>query len=119
MQDPAFHEYINHKNNTCPYFELANKNWELPAPHSEQLQVWYNKAFQRNVIKGALPASLRPITPSMRVGFIANELLDPAGCNGGTLDKCRSKGNGSCAGMWPMNYLVHQCLNTWRGRIGD
>ena len=78
-----------------------------------------SKGFLNNKIQGAFPESKALITPDMHVGFIANELLDPAGCSPTHLEECRRSASRSCAKKWPMNYLVHQCLDTWRGRIGD
>jgi hypothetical protein len=49
------------------------------------------------------------------VGFIANELLDPASCDGATLAHCVDS---FCNATFPLGYLVHHCMNTWRGRIG-
>ena len=51
----------------------------------------------------------------MRVGFIANELLDPPACEAAQIETCENR---ICAQKWPFAYIVHHCLNTWRGRIG-
>jgi len=110
--EAAFHAFIKNKNGTLPWFELANGNWKLPRP---TLDIWHAPAARRSA-SNTFPASDAPILEDMRIGFLANELLDPASCSAATLRHCV---NGLCKSTWPLSYLVHHCTNTWRGRIGN
>jgi len=109
--EPAFHAFIKYKNGTLPWFELANGNWKLPRT---TLDIWHAPAARR-ATNEVFPASKTQIPENMRIGFVANELLDPASCSLAALQHCV---NGFCKGTWPLSYLVHHCTNTWRGRIG-
>lgn len=116
--EPEFHKHIKKKNNTLPYFELANGQWKLEKPLP--FPIWYNPGFRgeerSKAAKATFPESvLGSVTEDMRIGFIANELLDPAACSSSVLESCPGRW---CVNKWPQAYLVHQCLNTWRGRIG-
>ena len=114
----AFHAFIKHKNGTCPWFELSNAKWRLEG---EELPVWHppGSGWETGAVHvealPAFPRSKGAVPPNMRVGFLANELLDPAACSAAQLSHCL---HSFCNASWPLSYNVHHCMNTWRGRIG-
>lgn len=110
-KEKDFYSYVKDKNGSIPWFELANGEWGadgLAAP------VWRSREYNLQQ-KHSFPASTGKIQPNKRLGFIANELLDPVGCNGAALEHCKDS---LCKASWPLSYVVHHCQNTWRGRIG-
>jgi hypothetical protein len=115
-QEPEFHRFIKQKNNTIPWFQLANGRWAF-APGAAPHAVWKSPDHYREGVPATtiVAASKGALGDDMRVGFIANELLDPASCSAAVLAQCKG---GWCNGTWPLSYLVHHCMNTWRGRIG-
>ncbi|KAG2423901.1 hypothetical protein HXX76_014954 [Chlamydomonas incerta] len=126
--EPAFTEFIKTKNNTVPWYQLSDRVMRLspPAPGDPPLPaIWYSgTGIGRLAQLGeagvqALPAIPRSnfsaLKPEMSIGFVANELLDPPGCGGAQLEACKQSW---CNATWPQAYVVHHCMNTWRGRIG-
>ncbi len=89
------------------------------AAQQEQQQGGAGAARRRATMDGGGAVTAvdeRVVAPEgWRIGFLANELLDPAGC-GPALGACKLE---LCKQKWPLSYLIHHCLNTWRGRIGD
>ncbi|KXZ51281.1 hypothetical protein GPECTOR_13g768 [Gonium pectorale] len=128
--EPAFHEWIKNKNNTVPWYELSDMNWQLDSAAAAASglpnaipAVWISSTGHSKFPPGSSPgppaikfSSPADVSPNMRVGFLANELLDPPGCGGPQLEACR---NGWCNTTWPHAYVVHHCMSTWRGRIGE
>eukprot|EP00201_Polytomella_parva_P023325 CAMPEP_0175047482 /NCGR_PEP_ID=MMETSP0052_2-20121109/5620_1 /TAXON_ID=51329 ORGANISM="Polytomella parva, Strain SAG 63-3" /NCGR_SAMPLE_ID=MMETSP0052_2 /ASSEMBLY_ACC=CAM_ASM_000194 /LENGTH=191 /DNA_ID=CAMNT_0016311363 /DNA_START=646 /DNA_END=1221 /DNA_ORIENTATION=+ len=108
-----FGSYTKHKNNTIPWFELSNDNFRLESP-LEGFTVWKSPSFH-GVGHSSIPYKGK-VAEDERVGFIANELLDPISCNTGAIGHCM---HGLCGPSFPLNYVVHHCMSTWRGRIGE
>ncbi|KAG2489324.1 hypothetical protein HYH03_012156 [Edaphochlamys debaryana] len=127
--EPAFLEYSNSKNNTVPWFELSDWRMQLAEPKTpEQGQlpaIWFSETglrrkgrlTDRQLSKVAIipPSPTAPQPTTYLMGFVANQYLDPPGCGGPLLEACKE---GWCNSTWPQAYIVHHCLNTWRGRIG-
>ncbi|KAG2489325.1 hypothetical protein HYH03_012157 [Edaphochlamys debaryana] len=127
--EPEFHEWVKTKNNTVPWYELSDwrmKLEELKSPEQGTMpKIWYSATginrragMSDDDVRGTpfFPVSATlPMPTTHRVGFVANELLDPPGCGGPQLEACKE---GWCNTTWPQAYVVHHCLNTWRGRIG-
>jgi hypothetical protein len=127
--EKGFQEWVKDKNATVPYFHLSNGDMRLPPgqtalndPTAAPLKVWQAPSYDSTVASAGggeklpmLPASKGVIDPELTVGFVANELLDPVSCSAAALAHCL---NDFCAPGFPHNYLVHHCMNTWRGRIG-
>lgn len=104
------------KNNTIPWFELAEGSWGLrdPASLPGNATVWMTPgaAGGRKLPERFFGKSEGQVADDLKIGFLANELLDAGVCSG-----ARNCPGDVCAGQWPFAYVVHHCMSTWWGRI--
>ena len=99
--------------------QLSNRAWSMDPPQG--FSIWWAPGAVAYVSveereQQRFPRSNGSVPITRRVGFIANELLDPVSCNPRML--ARDCPDGLCRAAFPFNYLVHHCMHTWKGRIG-
>lgn len=109
--EPEFHSFIKGKNNTVPWFSVANGDWDMDAP--EGATIWHNPEFYKTKPSRRLPFYNGTETAGKRIGFLANELLQVNACN---LPTCQRT---YCNTTFPFTYVVHHCFKSWMGRIDE